>query len=136
MTTETQTLKGHAFEVENVCAHCKGQLRNPRDSHFHSRMAATQNGVEPICCFCACADKDSNGRSDSDIPEIPEELAVDEEIFAAMKEAMVGFDKLKITDIQKRLGNMTDEAWYKIRDVLYYRPNSFERVSSQYWRAK
>src|SRR3990167_6429275 len=135
MTTETQTLRGHVYEVENVCAHCKEQLRNPRDGHYHSRMATAQNGMEPICCFCACANKGSEVRSGADIPEIPEELAVDEEIFAAMKETMSEFEKLKITDIQKRLGDMTDEAWYKIRDVLYYRPNSFERVSSQYWRA-
>lgn len=51
-------MRGHEYDVANVCAECKGPLRDAAGS-FHERLiegvgyaAQGHAGVEPICSQC------------------------------------------------------------------------------------
>ena len=46
-------MTGHEYDVANVCAECRGLLRDT-DGYFHERLYANKGhaGVEPICWQC------------------------------------------------------------------------------------
>lgn len=122
-------LRGHQFEVQNICAECGGELRSS-DGSYCTRMALRGIGAEPICAKCVA--NPGGQKLEPEIYQIGDSGFTAEGLAEVVRD--LGRETFSISGLWTALaGNNADG--HVIQHIIQ-NSSIFEQISANRWRLR